>query len=215
MLSNVSHTALPFSNDGEVAPISPDAIRILVMAVSTRRDSYNRKLAHAVHDSVCEMWVGSTLLELSDYPLPLYNADFEAINGMPGNVLRLKEIIARHQGMIVISPEQNFSMPAVLKNTLDWVARPLPDQVGHQPFRRKPVSLMSASTSCPFGGQRGLRHIRDVLTGMGMHVLPHELSVSQAHKAFARNGTLRDMEVRGRIVEVTEELVRTSERLHR
>lgn len=122
----------------------------------------------------------ATLLELAEHPLPLYDGDLEAASGVPANALKLKEIFIAHDAFIVVSPEYNSSIPALLKNTIDWVSRPLPEQSGYLPFSGKPAALLSASPG-NLGGLRGLRHLRDVLAELQMIVLPKQVSLPAAN----------------------------------
>jgi chromate reductase, NAD(P)H dehydrogenase (quinone) len=185
---------------------------ILVFAGSSRRDSYNRKLARVAAEAVNGTGGRATLLELADHPLSLYNADLEAAEGLPESALRLKEAFISHAGLLIVSPEYNGSIPPLLKNTLDWVSRPLPHQNGYLPFQGKPAVLMSASPGA-LGGQRALRHVRDVLIVLRMLVLPETVSLSHADQAFDQAGRLKDAGVTGRVADLAKELVRLTGRL--
>ncbi len=180
---------------------------ILVFAGSARHGSFNRKLARLAAQAVSAAGGRATLLELTDYPLPLYDGDLEIAHGLPNNAHRLKEIFIVHSGLLIVSPEYNSSIPPLLKNTLDWVSRPLPDQSGFVPFQGKPAALMSASPGA-LGGMRGLRHLRDVLTELQMIVLPKQVSLVAAHQAFDEAGNLRDTTAAGRMDGLAGELVR-------
>lgn len=190
--------------------------RILILAGSTRRDSVNRKLARVAAAAVESAGGQATLLELADYPLPLYNGDLEAEQGLPEHALGLKEVFIDHPAMILVSPEYNSSIPALLKNTLDWVSRPVPalgPNSGYLPFQGKPAALMSASPGA-LGGMRGLRHLRDVLIELRVLTLPEVVSVSGAHQAFDAHGRLADPRLAerlsalvGRLLDLTRKLV--------
>lgn len=181
-------------------------MNILVLAGSTRRDSVNRKLARAAAGAVEAAGAQATLLELSDYPLPLYDGDLEAGQGLPEAARRLKEVFIAHQGLVLVSPEYNSSIPALLKNTIDWVSRPLPEQSGYVPFQGKPAALMSASPGA-LGGMRGLRHLRDVLIELRMLVLPEVVSVGQAHQAFDEQGRLKEAPMAERVAALAGQLL--------
>ena len=88
---------------------------LLIFAGSTRQQSFNRKLAHATAAIARDAGATVTLLELSDFDIPLYNADLEA-QGTPADVIRLKEILSQHPAWIICTPEYNASYPALLKN---------------------------------------------------------------------------------------------------
>jgi chromate reductase len=185
---------------------------ILVFAGSTRLDSHNRKLARLAAGAVDAAGGRATLLELADYPLPLYNGDLEVAEGLPENALKLKEIFVDHPGLLIVSPEYNGSIPPLLKNTLDWVSRPLPEQSGYVPFQGKPAALMSASPGA-LGGMRALRHVRDVLIVLRMIVLPETVSLSAADRAFDEAGGLKDVRMAERVGQLARELVRLTARL--
>lgn len=190
--------------------------RILVFAGSTRRDSFNRKLARVAADAVESANGQATLLELADHPLPLYNGDLEASAGLPDEARRLKDIFIAHDALILVSPEYNGSIPALLKNTLDWVSRPVPEEggaSGYRPFQGKPAALMSASPGA-LGGMRGLRHLRDVLIELRVLVLPEVVSVNAAHQAFAADGRLTDARMAERVASLAGQLLALTGKLH-
>ncbi|MEG0141667.1 MAG: NAD(P)H-dependent oxidoreductase, partial [Comamonas sp.] len=83
-------------------------MNILIFAGSTRQESYNRKLAKAAAAIAEQQGAQATLLELSDFDIPLYNADLEA-RGTPADVIRLKQAMHSHAAWIICSPEYNGS----------------------------------------------------------------------------------------------------------
>jgi len=147
----------------------------------------------------------ATLLELADFPMPLYNGDLEAESGPPENAFRLQEIIAAHDGLIVVSPEYNHSIPALLKNTLDWVSR-TPRVKGANPFAAKVTGLMAASPGA-LGGLQGLDTVQRVLTTVGALVLPKVVAVPRADQAFDADGRLTDEATAHRVAELAAEVV--------
>jgi len=186
---------------------------ILVIAVSNRLDSDTRKLARLAEETARGMWVDATLVDSGDYPLPLCECDLDADKAAPANALRLNQIIHAHQGMIIVMPERNRSIPAVLKNALDWLASAAVNPETPLPFRNKPVLLMSASDQ-EVGCFHGLNHLRDVLIGLNMHVLPDVLTLNDAAKAFGKAGKIRGPALRDRVSALVEELIVLTERLH-
>jgi chromate reductase len=84
--------------------------RILVFAGSARRESFNRRLARVAAQQTAAAGAQATLLELADYPLPLYDGDLEAASGLPANALKLKEIFIAHDAFVLVSPEYNSSI---------------------------------------------------------------------------------------------------------
>jgi len=167
------------------------AIRILAFASSTRRESFNKKLVAIAAQGAREVGAEVMLIDLKDFPLPLYDQDLEAEQGMPENGKKLKKLFIDHDGLLIASPEHNGSFPAILKNAIDWVSRPAPGEPSLAAFRGKAAALMSASPGA-LGGRRGLDHIRSILGNMGVIVLPDQIALAKAHEAFQPDGSLVD-----------------------
>src|SRR5262249_9299750 len=132
-----------------------------------------------------------TVLDLRDFPLPLFDQDLEAEQGIPENGKKLKKLFTDHDGLLFASPEYNSSITSVLKNTIDWVSRPAPAEPPLVAFRGKVATLMSASPGA-LGGLRGLVHVRAILGNLGVIVLPEQIAVPKAHEAFGPDGSLID-----------------------
>lgn len=157
---------------------------ILAFAGSTRRDSFNRRaLEHAVAGAR-SAWLDVTVLDLAEYPLPLYQGDEEARAGLPDAVRHLKALFKSHQGLLIACPEYNSSITPLLKNTLDWISRPDGEESGLVPYQDKVAALVSASAGA-LGGMRGLVHVRQILTTLGVLVLPRQHAVARADVALA------------------------------
>jgi chromate reductase, NAD(P)H dehydrogenase (quinone) len=165
--------------------------RILAFASSTRRESFNKKLVAIAAQGAREAEAHVTLIDLKDFPLPLFDQDLEAEQGMPDDGKKLKKLFIDHDGLLIASPEYNSSFPAVLKNAIDWVSRPAPGEPSLLAFRGKVATLMSASPGA-LGGQRGLVHVRSILGNLGVIVLPDQIALAKAHEAFHADGSLVD-----------------------
>src|SRR3954447_1171551 len=165
--------------------------RILAFAGSLRRESYNKKLVPIASRAARDAGAEVTLIDLKDFPLPLFDQDLEAGQGMPENGARLRKLFADHDGLLIASPEYNSSVTAVLKNVIDWVSRPAPGEPPAVAFRGKVAALMSASPGA-LGGLRGLVHLRSILGNIGVIVLPDQITVARAHEAFQPDGALTD-----------------------
>jgi chromate reductase, NAD(P)H dehydrogenase (quinone) len=100
--------------------------RILAFAGSLRRESFNKKLVPIAAKGARDAGAEVTLISLEDFPLPLFDQDLEARQGMPENGMKLKQLFIDHDGLLIASPEYNSSITAVLKNAIDWVSRPAP-----------------------------------------------------------------------------------------
>ena len=167
-------------------------MNILIFAGSTRQESYNRKLAKAAAAIAEQQGAQVTLLELSDFDIPLYNADLEA-RGTPADVIRLKQAMHSHAAWIVCSPEYNGSYPALLKNAIDWASSPVKGDAlwadGTLPFRNKVVGMASASPG-GLGGLRAQSHLAPLLLNLECWVAPRSHAVAHAGDAFDAAGQL-------------------------
>lgn len=186
--------------------------RILAFAGSTRRESFNKRLVPIASAGAEAAGAEVTIIDLRDYPLPLYDGDLEAAKGVPENGLKLKQIFLDHHGLLVACPEYNGSISAVLKNTIDWVSRPQPDTAPLACFKGKAVTLMSASPGA-LGGLRGLVHVRTILAGIGCIVLPEQRSINHAHEAFDETGQLRDPTLHSEIEQLGAQLATLVQKL--
>lgn len=163
--------------------------RILAFAGSARAASFNRRLVSCAADAARQAGAEVTLVELRDYPMPIYDGDDEARDGIPAKALELRSLFAEHHGFLIASPEYNGSVTALLKNSLDWCSRPVEGSDGLAPFKGKTAALLGASLS-PFGGIRSVTHLRGILGKMGCHVLADEVLVPSASTAFDAEGKL-------------------------
>lgn len=189
-----------------------DGPRILVLAGSTRRGSFNRKLARLGAAAAREAGGRVTELDLREHPLPLYDGDLEAQGGLPEEAMKLKGIFLEHDALLIASPEYNSGISGVLKNAIDWVSRPVQGQPPLAAFRGKVAGLMSASTGV-MGGLRGLAQLRSILSNINVLVIPEQLTVSKAAEAFAENGSLKDQAHGERLAKVAARVVEVAGRL--
>jgi chromate reductase, NAD(P)H dehydrogenase (quinone) len=181
--------------------------QVLVFAGSTRNDSVNRKLARVAAKRLKDIAVSATLVELRDYPMPIYDGDLEA-EGTPSEVTAFQELMRAHDALVIASPEFNGSFSALLKNLVDWVSLPVAGQGPTALFRGKTAALLSASPGRG-GGQRGLRHLRELLGMVGVTVIASQLSVADAVRAFDENGELAKKQDQENLRLVLDELKST------
>lgn len=165
--------------------------RLLALAGSLRRDSYNDRLVRIAARGALEAGAEVTHVRMGDLPVPVYDADLEEAEGVPENVLEWKRLFKSHDGMLIASPEYNSMIPGGFKNLLDWISRPVPDERAFEPFAGKVVSLMCASDGS-LGGLRGLIITRALLCHFQMLVLPEVLGIKFASEAFTEAGDLVD-----------------------
>jgi NAD(P)H-dependent FMN reductase len=175
------------------------------MAGSTRRESYNRKLAAEAAKSLARLGADVTHVELSDYPMPLFNQDLEAAEGLPPAATRLQDLMVEQDGLLLACPEYNSSLTPLLKNTIDWVSRANGERRALAAFQGKAAALVSASSGA-LGGLRGLRHVREILGNIGVIVMPGQLALSRADTAFDSQGVLEE-DKRAALDNVTRPLV--------
>lgn len=185
---------------------------ILAFAGSTRSASFNKRLIVVAAGLARDAGAEVTLIDLRDFPLPLYDGDDEARTGVPAAALELRSLIAASQGLLVSTPEYNGSVSAVLKNVLDWCSRPTDGQNGLAAFRGKPVALLASSMS-PFGGIRAVAHLRGIMSKMGANVLADEVLVPTAQNAFKEDGSLVNEATRTLVAQLTKNLVVHARRL--
>ncbi|MEH1939548.1 MAG: NAD(P)H-dependent oxidoreductase [Nostoc sp.] len=165
--------------------------KILAFAGSARIDSYNKKLVKIAAAGAQAAGAEVTYIDLRDLPLPLYDEDLEAQEGLPANARTFKDLLISHQGLLIASPEYNSSLTAVLKNAIDWASRPAPNEAPLAAFAGKVAAIMSASPGA-LGGLRGLVHLRSILGNIKVLVLPDQIAVAKAYEAFNPDGTLVD-----------------------
>lgn len=188
--------------------------RILAFAGSARKASLNKRLISVAADAARAAGGEVTLVDLDDYPMPLYHGDLEAAEGVPPNARRLRERLLVHDALLLCSPENNASVSALLKNTLDWLSRPDGGQNGLVPFQGKVAALLSASPG-QLGGLRGLVHLRAILQALGVLVISEQFALARGHEAFAPDGTLQDPRHQASVAGVTKRLVEVTTRLAR
>ncbi|NMG01687.1 NADPH-dependent FMN reductase [Azoarcus taiwanensis] len=191
------------------------APRIVVLAGSSRRDALSRRLAAACVAPLQAAGAEVDLLELSDYPAPLYNGDLEAESGLPEAIMQLQQILYACDGLLVVNPEYNGSITPLLKNTLDWCSRPNPadrERSGGAVYAGRAAAVVGSSPG-GLGGMRALFHVRDILGYLGMQVIPQQLAVGNAGSAIGDDGMLRDESQRKVLDKLATALADTARRL--
>lgn len=168
-----------------------NASKILAFAGSLRKDSWNKKLVKVAARGAEAAGAEVTLIDLRDFPLPVYDGDIEENDGLHDNAMRLKQLFVANDGLLISSAEYNSSISAVLKNVIDWVSRSAPGETSLAGFKGKVASLMSASPGA-LGGLRGLVHLRSILGNIGVIVLPEQVAIVKSHEAFDADGGLKD-----------------------
>jgi chromate reductase len=179
-------------------------MNVLGISGSLRQGSYNTMALRAAQKLAPE----GMRIEIADISaIPLYNEDVRTA-GYPDVVVALKERVRAADAILLVSPEYNFSVPGVLKNTLDWLSRP-----PAPPFDGKPVAIMGASTGM-VGTARGQYHLRQVLLFMNTFTVNKpEVFISQAATKFSADGELTDAPTAQVIGELLASLQKLKQRL--
>lgn len=166
----------------------------MMMAASLRKDSCNKKLISLVAQLVKNLQHTPDLVDFADYDMPLFNGDMLATIGLPEGALKFIKRMHSADGLIISSPEYNFSSPGTLKNFIDWISRGKP-----MPWAKQNILLLSASPSL-VGGNRGLWQTRIPLECCGAFVYPDMFSLASAYTAFNTDGELNDKALQDRLI---------------
>jgi len=183
---------------------------IIGISGSVRTASFNSMLLRALAAAAAPR---ATVDIVSIREVPLYDGDWEAAHGVPLPVQQLKDRLAAADGLLLVTPEYNNSIPGVLKNTIDWMSRPPADIP--RVFRNKPVAIAGA-TPGPGGTLLSQAAWLPVIRTLGM--LPWfagRLQISSAATVFDTNGAIVDDAVRNRVRTFTEGFVAFVERMPR
>ena len=178
---------------------------ILVFAGSSRQQSFNKKIAKVATDTVKQLGVEATYVDLESYNMPIFCEDLEA-QGTPEGVLKFKQDLFAHEGYIIVTPEYNSSYSALLKNAIDWASRPAEGEIDLQAFKQKPIAIMAASPG-RLGGIRVLAALRLLLGNLQAHVMPTQLGISAVDKQLDDAGALQSDFIQGQIKQIAQELI--------
>ena len=160
-----------------------NTIKVLAIAGSLRKKSYNRGLARAAQQFAP---AGVTVDEFEIGKLPLYNQDDES--QPPAAVTELKAAVRAADAILFVTPEYNYSIPGALKNAIDWASRPYGDSA----WEGKPVAIMGASAGTQ-GTGRAQYHLRQCFVFLNMYALNRpEVLIAGATQKFDEAGNLTD-----------------------
>lgn len=172
--------------------------KVIAFSGSNSSKSINQRLAIMASSFVDGAEV--EVISLRDYPAAIYSSDDEELSGFPDTMKALQEKMGEADGFIVSSPEHNGSMPAVLKNSIDWVSR-----LGRKVFNDKPTVFLTTSPG-PRGGASALAHLLAIMPYQGAQVVGG-YSLGSFHEKVEQ-GTLKSGEDKDRIEELIKELSR-------
>lgn len=180
-------------------------MKITGICGSLRQDSLNLKI---LQQAANYLGARATISIFTCGDIPHYNGDLDK-ELKPETVLKLSREIQETDGILIASPEYNYSIPGPLKNTLDWVSRPAYKSV----LAGKPVAILSASSG-PAGGARLQQHLRDVLNATLSPVVPAKpFLVPGAPDKFDDEGKLKDQAVIEQLEKYLDEFVSWIEKL--
>ena len=168
-------------------------LTIVGISGSTRRGSFNASLLRALA-AAAPQDVQVRIESIA--AIPLYNGDEEAAHGVPEAVAKLKDAIASADGLLLVTPEYNNSIPGVAKNAIDWCSRPPADVP--RVFRDKPVAIAGASPG-GFGTVLSQNAWLPVFRTLGANLYTGKLLVSRAGSVFDANGNITDAAVKDSI----------------
>ncbi|HKA40971.1 MAG TPA: NAD(P)H-dependent oxidoreductase [Burkholderiales bacterium] len=175
-----------------------DKLRILGIAGSLRKASYNRAALRAAHRLAPDN-VSVEIFEIDG--IPGFNQDDE--KNPPAKVAELKSRIRAADAILFVTPEYNYSIPGVLKNAIDWASRPYGDNA----WNGKAVAIMGASVGA-LGTARAQYHLRQTFVFLNMDaVIQPEVMIGNAAQRFDGEGTLTDEQSRKLIRQLLESLV--------
>jgi chromate reductase, NAD(P)H dehydrogenase (quinone) len=162
------------------------SLNVISICGSLRKGSFNAIVQRALPSLAPEGLAVRPAPSFAEFPL--YNADVQAASGFPAPVNALADAIRAADGVIIVTPEYNFSIPGGLKNAIDWVSR-----LQNQPFAGKPIALQSASPG-PLGGARVQYDLRRAMVFLDAFVLnkPEIFIGSCAGKLDDKTGEIKD-----------------------
>ncbi|MDE2517743.1 MAG: NAD(P)H-dependent oxidoreductase [Rhodospirillales bacterium] len=162
-------------------------VKILGIAGSLRKASFNAAALRACQG----LAPAGMAIEIFDIAsIPLYNEDLRG-EGFPPPVVALRAAIKAADGLLIATPEYNYSVPGVLKNAIDWASRP-----PEQPFDGKPIGIIGASAGV-LGTARAQYHLRQCFVFLNGHVMNRpEVMIGGAQNKFAADGSLTDAPTR-------------------
>ena len=161
--------------------------KIIIIPGSTRIGAFSIQLAVAIKQALEAKNCDVTLVDMTDYPMPLLNQDLEQESGPPQQAKELAALVSQHHGVVLVNPEYNSSLTPLMKNTIDWMSRDMGDA---KPYQNCAFALASSSPG-GLGGIRALSHMRDILVSIGaQEVISPQLGVGNAMTAFDDDGNL-------------------------
>lgn len=182
-------------------------MKVLVFAGSARQGSFNKMLASEATELLVKAGAEANLIDLADFPAPLYDADLEAEGGIPDTMIALRKLIESHDALVISTPVYNGHITPLLMNVFSWVSRPIGDEPSRAAFTGKRAAILSTAAGGE-GGAKVIRRLEEYLLCIGIAPLPQGHMIPKAQEAFV-NGRLADPAQRDSVGELMAELLRT------
>lgn len=183
-------------------------MKVLVMVGSLRQGSFNRKLAALVAADLRAKGHEVDECDLHQVAMPIYDGDLESASGFPEGAKQFRARVAAASAMVLCSPEYNNGVPGGMKNAVDWASRG-----ADQPFKGKVIALMGASPGA-YGTARAQTAWRMVFRLVDAFVIPSELALPLASKAFDEHGQFVEDRRKTQLGTVVDELIRVATALN-
>jgi NAD(P)H-dependent FMN reductase len=176
-------------------------MKLLIFAASHRKQSINRKLAAIAAELAKAQGAEIDFPEYGDFDMPIYDDELFDKNALPAAAERFVACLKKAEGIILSSPEYNWSFPGSLKNIIDWASAVTPN-----PFAGKTALLLSASPSLR-GGAQGLVHLKVPLEALGVFVFPRIFTLSRAAEMFDGNTGFNDTKLSAELEQLVNEFI--------
>jgi NAD(P)H-dependent FMN reductase len=189
------------------------ALKILVIPGSLRTGSLNARLAAVAAHELAQSGADVTRISLADYPLPIYDGDLQAKSGVPKHAINLKRMMSAHHGVLIVTPEYNSSVPALDKNTIDWVSRVQDTHETRGQVYRDRVFAIASASGGRLGGTRALSALRLILSACHATVIGNQLALAFADDAYDEMDRLKHSADSEALKALVRQLIDVSQRM--
>jgi chromate reductase len=187
---------------------------VLVLPGSARGGSPDVELAGAAARELALTGHSVTRLSLADYSMPIYDGELDDRNAVPDGAIQLARQFTAHDAVLIVTPDHHGGVPALLKNAIDWIAHPRGG--GLKPFHEDRVFALASASADSLGGLRALQMLRQLLEGgLRALVIPEQLALANADKAFNDRGALADPQRATELRRMLEAMTRRATLLRR